>query len=533
MTQKLFLTLKITNLMKSLIIARVSTEEQREAGNSLPAQLERMKSYCKRNSFDVAQVFSFDESAYKEKREDFDNNVITKIDELHKKEKVAVCFDKVDRLSRNVFDKRVAYLYQLALEGKIELHFVSDNQVISDKLSATEKSGFSMSLVMASYYSNAISDNVKRAFEQKRRNGEWTGPVRLGYLNVPRNEDDRTRKTIIIDPDRGHLITEMFDKYATGNYSLETIRKEMTAKGLKSKAGYELSKSVVENILKDSFYCGIAMSKKYGPYAHIYPKLIDRETFNKCKEVRESRKKKPNKEKSKDFILKGILTCSNCGCGITAEQVKKPNGNTYNYYSCTNGKGICKRVYVSEKALLEPVYAILERLEGISQEAQDRLIKELRNQNEAQVEYHNKQIVRIQSEYNTFQKRKNSLIDMFADQSITKLDYDKKMQEYNDKMQLLEIELSEYGNADKEYKIVISTVFSLARRAKSIFNSSEVHEKRQILNYLLQNSTLNEKTPCFTMRSPYNLILGLASSPDWLSTWDDVRMAIIEENSVN
>lgn len=106
---------------------------------------------------------------------------------------------------------------------------------------------------------------------------------------------------------------------------------------------------------------------------------------------------------------------------------------------------------------------------------------------------------------------------------ITKLDYDKKMQEYNDKMQLLEIELSEYGNADKEYKIVISTVFSLSKRAKEIFDSSEVHEKRQILNYLLQNSTLNEKTPCFTMRSPYNLILGLASSPDLLPVLDEFR----------
>ncbi len=99
---------------------------------------------------------------------------------------------------------------------------------------------------------------------------------------------------------------------------------------------------------------------------------------------------------------------------------------------------------------------------------------------------------------------------------ITKQDYDKKMQEYNDKIQLLEIELSEYGKADTEYKTVISTVFSLARRAKEIFDSSEVHEKRQILNYLLQNSTLNEKTPCFTMRSPYNLILGLTTCPDWL-----------------
>ena len=32
--------------MKAIIIARVSTEEQREAGNSLPAQVMRLERYC-------------------------------------------------------------------------------------------------------------------------------------------------------------------------------------------------------------------------------------------------------------------------------------------------------------------------------------------------------------------------------------------------------------------------------------------------------------------------------------------------------
>lgn len=505
--------------MKSLIIARVSTEEQKEAGNSLPAQQTRLLNYIERSysktdnsKLELDKEFIFDESAYKEHRKEF-GKILEYID--LQKENIAVCCDKVDRLSRD-FLTGLPGLERLRRAGKIELHFPSDNLVLHANSPATDLFHYNIAVALAQYYSNAISDNTKRALEQKRRNGEWTGPVRLGYLNVPLNEENRTRKTIIIDPDRGHLITEMFDKYATGNYSLETIRKEMTAKGLKSLKGFELSKSVVENILKDSFYCGIAISKKYGKYAHIYPKLIDKATFDKCQEVREGRKKKPNKLKSKNFILKGILTCANCGCNITAEQVKKPNNKVYNYYSCTNGKGICKRVYVSEKALLEPVYGILERLESIPKKAQEYLIEDLRKLNEGQVEYHKKQIERIQSEYKKYQSRKNILLDMYADQSITKQDYDKKMQEYNDKIQLLEIELSEYGKADSEYKIVISTVFSLARRAKEIFDSSEPDEKRQILNYLLQNSTLNEKTPCFTMRSPYNLILGLATCPDWL-----------------
>lgn len=505
--------------MKAINVSRVSTEEQKEAGNSLPAQIERISKYCERKGFEVAErdILSFDESAYKEKRDDFDTKIIARIDEIIKKEKVAVCFDKVDRLARNVFDKRVAYLYQLALEGKIELHFVSDNQIISDKLSATEKSGFSMSLVMASYYSNAISDNVKRAFEQKRRIGEWTGAVRLGYLNVSLDAEKRLRKDIIIDEERGYLVHKMFELYATNEHSLETIRNKMTELGLRTLKGNKLSKSGVENILKDSFYCGVAISKKYGPYAHRYAKLITRELFDKCQEVRLKRHTNNYKAVSKDFIFKGLLKCQNCGCSMTAEMKTKPSGLTFTYYSCTNSKGICKRVYVSEKDLLKPIYEVLERFESITEDTQNQLVGELRKSTEMEVVFHKAQINRIQTDYNSTKSKQNILLDTLLSQSITKGIYDKKHQELQEQMQLLEIEMSEHSKADYEYQNTVATVISVARRAKTIFDtSSEPARKRQFLNYLLQNPTVNGKKLYFTIASPFNLVLELASTPNWL-----------------
>lgn len=505
--------------MKAINVSRVSTEEQKEAGNSLPAQIERIRKYCERKGFDVEEkdIFSFDESAYKEKRDDFDGKVIARIDEIIKKEKVAVCFDKVDRLARNIFDNRVAYLYQLAIKGKIELHFVSDNQVISDEISATQKSGFGMNLVMASYYSNAISDNVKRAFEQKRRNGEWTGPVRIGYLNVSLNEEKRLRKDIIIDPERGHLVQKMFELYATNEYSLETIRLKMSELGLRSLKGFELSKSCVENILKDSFYCGIAKSKKYSDYAHKYPHLISKDLFNKCQEVRLKRKKTPYKALSRDFIFKGLLKCQNCGCTMTAEIKKKPSGKTFTYYSCTNAKGVCKRVYVPEKDLLKPVYEVLERFESITEEAQNELVKELRKTSESEVVFHKAQIERIRADYDKTKTKDDRLLELLIDQSITKDMYDKKHQEFQDQIQTLEIEMSEHRKADYDYQTTVATVLSVARRARSIFeNSSEPAKKRAFLNYLLQNPTVNGKNLDFTIASPFNLVLELADSPTWL-----------------
>lgn len=514
--------------MKTINVARVSDEDQKDAGNSLPAQEERIKNYCSRKSFEVIETYSFQESAYKKKRDEFDV-IIERIQEESKKEKIAVCFDKVDRFSRgSVFDKRVGLLYEMALADKIELHFVSDGQVINNQMSAVEKFQFGMSLGLAKYYSDAIGDNVKRAFEQKRRNREWTGAVRLGYLNVSLDAEKRLRKDIIIDPDRSHLIIKMFEMYSTGNYSLETIRKEVTNLGLKTLKGNSLSKSGVENILKDSFYYGIAVSKKYGAYPHKYPHLIDRELFDKCQEIREGKNRKHSKFVSREFIFKGLLTCQNCGCLMTPEIKTKKSGLTFIYYSCTNSKGICKRQYVPEKELLKPVYDVLGRFEGITEETQNTIVKELRDTTEAEVTFHNAQVNRIRTEYDQLKKKDDRLLEMYldADQSITKDIYDKKHQEYHDKIQLLNIELEEHTKADYDYQTTVASVLSVARRAKTIFESSEPHEKRAFLNYLLQNPTVNEKTLGFTLRSPFNLVLELADNPIGLRGLDSNQRPI-------
>ena len=122
--------------MPAITISRVSTEDQKIQGNSLPAQEKRMLDYCQRKGFEVVKKFSFDESAYKTNRDEFDTII-----EYIKSYKgfLTVCFDKIDRLSRNVFDKRVSWIYEMAINDKLELHFVSDNQIINSKISAVEK----------------------------------------------------------------------------------------------------------------------------------------------------------------------------------------------------------------------------------------------------------------------------------------------------------------------------------------------------------------------------------------------------------
>lgn len=141
--------------MKAILIARVRTEEQREAGNSLPAQVARLEKYCQNKAFEIMQICSFDESAYTNQRTEFER-IIDLI--IEQKDKIVVCCDKVDRLSRNIFDKRISTLYEKALCDQIELHFISDGQIINSGISAVEKFQFGISLGLAKYYSDAVSD---------------------------------------------------------------------------------------------------------------------------------------------------------------------------------------------------------------------------------------------------------------------------------------------------------------------------------------------------------------------------------------
>lgn len=104
-------------------------------------------------------------------------------------------------------------------------------------------------------------------------------------------------------------------------------------------------------------------------------------------------------------------------------------------------------------------------------------------------------------------------MDLLIDSSITKIDYDKKLKELKDKQYDINIQLDEHTKADESYYITASTVFNLAKDALELFESSEVPEKRAILNYILSNYTVNEKTPCITMRSPFKELLSLTTQP--------------------
>lgn len=484
--------------MKTILIARVSTEEQKEANNSLPAQIARLKRYSQGKNFEIVKEFSFDESAYKSERNDFDS-ILDYV--LEQKEKIAVCFDKVDRLSRNIFDKRVSLLYEKALKDEVELHFVSDGQVINSHLSAVEKFNFSISLGLAKYYSDAISDNVKRAQEQMLRMGTYPSQPSFGYKRVPVSKD---KTEIVVDEFASRIVQKAYEWYATGSFSMDLLRKK-----LKEEYGVNWSKGFTDKILKDTFYYGVMKwNKKF--YPHKYPPIITQTLFDQVQKVKESFNKKRFKFAGLPYIYRGLLRCGHCGLSITPEMHKG-----HIYYHCTQYNGKHGAEWLREEDITSQLGSVFKRLQ-LPEWVLEKIIENLNKVHKDKMDFHNQQYEKLTQEHKTITTMLDNLYLDKLKGRITDNEYDKFYQSFREQLADIDTRLGMLQEAEDNYYITAKYLLELTSRAFELFQSSELEERRQLIKLTLQNLRVDGKIVRYEGLKPFDTILNSADNKLWL-----------------
>lgn len=483
--------------MKAIIIARVSTEEQREAGNSLPAQVTRLENYCRNKNFEILQSCSFDESAYKIQRDAFDR-IIDFI--LAQKEKISVCFDKVDRLSRNVFDKRISMLYEKALNDEIEIHFVSDGQTLSSRISATEKFQFSISLGLAKYYSDAISDNVKRAQEQKIRKGEWLSKAPFGYKNITLSNENTD---IVVDEHNAHIVKTVFELYATGGFSMELLCKRITT-------DFNLTwpKGYLGKLLKNPFYHGIMIIKEKS-YPHRYSPIISQSLFDQVQQVISGFKKKSFKYAGLPFLYRGLIRCDECGLSISPERHKG-----YAYYHCTEYKGKHGAKWIKEEEITDQLSKVFKSLQ-MPQDIQSFILETLEDVHKNKIEFHNSQFDNLTKE----QKQLTRMMDnLYLDKlkgKISDEQYDKFYESFTIQKNDINSRLGNLQEAEDNYYVTAKYVLELTKHAYELFISSEVEERRQLVTLVLQNIRLSGENIVYNVQKPFDDIRNASDRNLW------------------
>src|SRR5437667_261815 len=80
-----------------------------------------------------------------------------------------------------------------------------------------------------------LGAEVIKGMTQKAKAGGTPAMAPLGYLNVRELVEGREVRTVAIDPERGPLIREAFELYATGEWTLRTLLDHLTERGLRSR----------------------------------------------------------------------------------------------------------------------------------------------------------------------------------------------------------------------------------------------------------------------------------------------------------
>ena len=501
--------------MKAVILARVSTKEQEEDGKSILAQIDRLKGYCDRKGLEVIKQYEIIESSTRGVRKDF-NGMIDFI--VSQKQKIVLVADAVDRVQRSF--KESVLLEELRRKGQIDLHFMREGLIIDEESRGSQIMMWDFAVMSAKSYVLSLSDNVRRSVDYKLKNGEWIGRAPVGYLNA--KDPVSGNNIIIVDSQRSYLIQKAFELYSTGTYSVGGIATMLKKEGLVNSLPPHrpMVQSQIHKVLQNPFYYG-QMLCKGALYKGKYEPIIDKELFDKCQAVREGWNKKPFKYASKPYVLRGLVQCAHCGCLISFDTKKKKHV----YGSCSKYKGECGAVRVKEEDLLAQIADLFSNL-CIPEDKLVELKDRLQTSYEAKEKVHTIEIAGLRCEYDSLQRQLGILFDMRLQESITQNEYDKKAVELKDRQYKIDAKLKQYTEADGNFIVTVSYLLDLASRARDLFLSSKVDQKRKLISFVLSNVSLEGKKLVYKLNEPFDAIVQANKELNWLGKLDEIRTLV-------
>lgn len=489
---------------QSVIYARVSSKDQEIEGYSIPAQLKVLHEYASRNNCLVVKEFTESETAKKAGRTQF-NAMLQFIEENPTIKHILV--EKTDRLLRNMSDH--VLLDRIMVASDVYIHLVKENVILTKDSRSNEKFIFGIKVLVAKNYIDNLSEEVRKGMTEKAAQGIYPSGAPYGYKNVRENG----KSIIKVDPHAAPFVRKMFELYATGSYSLLTLRKKMLTDGMIYKNGKNFYTSKIETILKNEFYIGVFHwnDKRYDNAQH--EPLISRELFVQVQNLLRNPKK--NKSKKGLFPFSNLLSCGVCGCALTAEIQKEK----YIYYHCTSYKGNCKQPYLKQEMLEQHFESLLNSIQ-ITDETQELILQGLRESMKDKVEYHNHLIQELNKQVGVLQKRIDQTYLDKIDGTISEAFWKHNATKWLEEKEVLAIKLLAIQKADTHYLDSAIIILELAKKAAELFKSRTADQKRRMVTLLVSNCSYKDGNIDVVLKPVFQELLVSSKTGNWCARQD-------------
>jgi len=457
---------------KCLNYCRVSSREQEESGYSLPAQEKLLKDYALNKGLKIQKVFSVSESASGRKQ----RQVFGEMLEMLKKERVKIIIcEKVDRLTRNLRDA-VLINEWINEDPEREVHFAKENWILTRDSKSNEKFIWNIRVSVSQYYTDNLSEEVKKGQKEKVAQG-WlpTKPPR-GYKTI----GEKGHKIHVINHDEVPIIKKAFDIYSTGDYSLQKALDIMTELGLRTRSGNKMAKSRFAALLSNPFYIGKVRWNNV-LYDGSHEGIISKEAYDAVQDVM-IRKNTPKYSKH-FYLFKGIIKCANCGGAITWQMHK---GWVYGY--CNGYRDCPKKSAVREDIIDNEVMDLLGRMLFKNSRIFDWAEKALKHSHKEKGDLLESSTEVLNQRLKQMDSRFERLYDDKIDGKITEDFYNSKLNQYSLEKEQVLTSLSKNIGTDSRYTKLNGHLFTLSQRAKDLYSScKDINRKRLILKFIYKD----------------------------------------------
>lgn len=443
---------------------RVSTRKQGE-GVSLEAQKDAIERFAATNGITITNWYEEQQTAAKTRRPVF--NAMLKALKAGRAD--GLIMHRIDRSARNFFDW--ARIGELADNG-IAVHFATESL---DFQSRGGRLAANIQMAVAEDYVRNLKAEIHKGQRGQLERGYYPFKAPIGYLDNGKNQ----LKTL--DPERAPLVKRAFELYASGQYSLHSLRAELNRRGLRTAKGAPLSKTCIEKFLKNPFYTGIICIRRTGEtYQGAHEPLISAQLFQRVAEVKAGKSGK--KLTRHNHLFRGLFRCADCQRAMIPEKQKG-----YVYYRCQSPA--CRGNCVREEPLDQKIAAMLQTVRfpsriiaAIEERVTERHLRPARSDT----------LLTLKRQLPELDERMDKLEDAAIDQIIDAANFNQRKRRLLLERKALEEEIRKA----EESRTRPETLRRFLERLKSLaahYETAPPDEKREIVEIATSNRSVASK----------------------------------------
>ena len=462
--------------------ARVSSESDEQL-NSLGNQIQYYENLIRKNAKWIYVEGYIDEglsAATTKNRENFHRMVVDGEKGLFD----LIITKEITRFARNTLDS-IQYTRRLLTAG-VGVFFQNDNINTLDEdseLRLTIMSGIAQDEL------RKLSSRVKFGHQQAIKNSVVLGNSRIfGY----RKDSGR----LVIDEEEAPMVRELFERYATGEYSMKQIETLFWEKGYRNHNGKKIAHTTMSGMISNPKYKGyyvgnkvkvidlFTKKQKFLPpeewvmfkdeTGEIVPAIVDEGLWDQANAVLKKRSEDVKGRQgicNHQNLLTGKLYCTHCGAAYYRRESVDRSGNKNSKWVCSgkikNGSDSCPSFPIYEEELKPLLLEVFRETEVDSKALVEEYIamyKSLDREGDLA-----KRVGELERTINTVEKKKQKLLTFNALGELSDRDFlsmnKQCAQELEQARQEL-MELEQQRDSAADFKRHIDTIRQVLQEAE-------------------------------------------------------------------